>query len=135
MSLCYYKTMPPGVASLEDILVCRFREANAVLCSRQARNAASKSSAYGKYVRTFFLKIPAAQGLQRLFDNSLSPLLLTPYSYVTAPMRNGARDNNAVTCRNPRRVGWAEPRNMSLNSFILDRQNNANPTQDSERTR
>lgn len=104
--------MPPGVASLEDILVCRFREANAVLCSRQARNAASKSSAYGKYVRTFF-KIPAAQGLQRLSDNSLSPLLLTPYSYVTAPMRNGARDNNAVTCRNPRLVGWADPRNVT----------------------
>ena len=35
MSLCYYTTMPPGVASLEDILASLlYRTHGAVLCSR-----------------------------------------------------------------------------------------------------
>ena len=35
MSLCYYTTMPPGVASLEDILTSLlYRTHGAVLCSR-----------------------------------------------------------------------------------------------------
>lgn len=74
MSLCYYTTMPPGVASLEDILASRFCETNGVSLFASGSQCC-KSSAYGRYVRAF-LKIPAAQGLQRLSDNSLSLLLL-----------------------------------------------------------
>lgn len=118
--MCCTTTMPSGVASVEDILGSLYAKPTA---RSFVHRGCCKTLFLMRNVRELFWCSPAAHSLQRLSDNSLSLLVYTP---PTPPpdtlfppihnilMRNGAGDNNAVTCRKAwQHRGGRTPQNVT----------------------